>query len=128
MSTNGHQDAAASPCSANTSAHHLKARVREVNGNAALPHFTVNGQVNGHSNGYSNCMKQAPQDGEEGGAGWLLRRVLDLVLKTKLVTGLDVSEKVVHFKHPHELQVSVISPQQLRVQVVITFSFRPSVR
>ncbi|XP_063880876.1 cysteine sulfinic acid decarboxylase-like isoform X2 [Scylla paramamosain] len=98
MATNGYHEIAASFHQADTSIHHLKARVKELNGHAAPQNSIANGQVNGHSNGYSNGT------GEDGGAGWLLRRVLDLVLKTKLVTGLDASEKVVHFKHPHELK------------------------
>lgn len=34
----------------------------------------------------------------------MLKLVLDLVLKTKLVTGMSTSEKVVNFKHPKELK------------------------
>lgn len=90
MSTNGHHNAAVSS---------LKARVRTVNGNAAPQGLSSNGHANRESSGHGNSTMEAE-------AGRLLRRVLDLVLEARLVTGIDASEKVVHFRHPHELEVS----------------------
>lgn len=93
MSTNGYYDAADSL---------LKARVKTVNGIATPQDLSSNGHVNKASNGYFTATT-------EDEAGRLLRRVLDLVLEAKLVTGLDASEKVVHFRHPHELEVSPVA-------------------
>lgn len=40
--------------------------------------------------------------------GQLLKAALELVLKERLVTGLDPGSKVVEFKQPDELQVGVV--------------------
>lgn len=96
MSTNGHHDAAVSP---------LKAKVKKMNGNAAPQDLFSNGHANGVSNGHANGVSNGRDNGTpEAEAGKLLQRVLALVLEARLVTGMDASEKVVHFKHPHELK------------------------
>ncbi|KAK3872949.1 hypothetical protein Pcinc_022013 [Petrolisthes cinctipes] len=61
----------------------------------------VNGTSHGNSNNSNNSNSIAVSDMKDGE---LLKEVLELVLKEKLVTGMDTKAKVVQFKQPQELQ------------------------
>ncbi|KAG7169639.1 Cysteine sulfinic acid decarboxylase-like 1 [Homarus americanus] len=66
---------------------------------------TLNGAVVPIKNGFSATNNShAAENGETMDEGAMLKTVLDIVLRNKLVTGINSTEKVVEFKHPKELK------------------------
>ncbi|MPC59537.1 hypothetical protein E2C01_053560 [Portunus trituberculatus] len=87
MATNGYHETPASLHQAEKSTHHLKARVKQLNGLAAPQHFTANGHSNGHSNGTGEEGDEGSRSEVKGraveGSVHMLARLLPNIRQTK---------------------------------------------